>query len=121
MRRRGRLRFAPLAAVPGVVEALFEAAHAAAEAVAGGGEDHIAPFALQEVEQVDEQVGDGFVLAALAAEEEQVFTAVLVADAVDDRVERLELVVVEWQPQRAAGEESDISKESRRKLLFAGH
>jgi hypothetical protein len=39
-------------------------------------------------------VGHGFVLATLAAKEEEVFTAVLVADAVNDGVERLELVFV---------------------------
>ena len=113
--------FTPIAAVEGVVEALLQAAHAAAETVAGGGEDHIAPFAAQDIEHVDEQVGHRFVFAGLAAEEEQVFTAVLLADAVDDRVERPELVVVERQAQGMAREKGDVMKEAGGRRLSAGH
>ena len=91
--RRPR-RFAPMVAVEGVVEPFLQALYPAAQAIARGCENHIASFALQEIEQINEQVGHGFVLATLAAKEEEVFTAVLVADAVDDGVERPELVFV---------------------------
>jgi hypothetical protein len=82
-----------MVAVEGVVEPFLQALYPAAQAIARGCENHIASFALQEIEHVNEQVGHGFVLATLAAKEEEVFTAVLVADAVNDGVERLELVV----------------------------
>jgi hypothetical protein len=81
--------------VQGVVEAFFKAAQTTAKAVSGGGEDHAAASTAEEVEQVNEEVGDGFVFAGLAGEEEEVFTAVLVADAFEDGVEGLQLVGVE--------------------------
>lgn len=59
-----------------------------------GGEDHVATSALEKVEQVNEEVGDGFIFAGLAAEKKEEFTAAAVADAVDDGIEGLELVVV---------------------------
>ena len=90
-RRPGRCL--PMVAVEGIVEPFLQALHPAAQAIARGGEYHIASFSLQEIEQINEQVGHGFVLATLAAEEEEVFTAVLVADAIDDGIKRLELVV----------------------------
>ena len=100
---RGTAGFVPLVPVKGIVEPLFETVKAAAEAVAGGGEDHAAPFAAHQVEQVDEEMGNGFVFAGLATEEEKVLTAVLVADAVDDGVERLQLVGVEGQANDLRG------------------
>ena len=48
----------PAAAVPVVVEAVFEAFDAPAEAVAFGAVDDVAAGALEEVEQEDEEVGD---------------------------------------------------------------
>jgi hypothetical protein len=101
--------FAPKVAVEGVVKSFIEAANAAAEAIAGGGEDHVASFEAQEIEHVDEQVGHGFVFTALAAEEKEVLTAVLVVNAVDDGVERLKLVVVKGQSKYVCGKSTYVT------------
>jgi hypothetical protein len=54
-----RDRVALTAAVPVVVEAVFEALDAPAEAVAFGVVNDVAAGALEEVEGQDEEVGDG--------------------------------------------------------------
>ncbi len=77
----GLADFTPGGRVEGVVEAFFEAADAPAEGVAGGAVDDGAAAALEQVEQVDEELGDGFVFAGLAGEDEEEFTAVAAEDA----------------------------------------
>ena len=61
----------PGAGVPGVVEAVFEAVEARAQDVTGGAVDDAGAGALEEVEEAGEELGDGFVFAGLAGEDEQ--------------------------------------------------
>ena len=71
----GKSGLAPAAGVEGVVKAFFEATNDAAEAVAGCAEDDGAAAALEEVEEVDEELGKGFVFTGLAGKDEEEFAA----------------------------------------------
>ena len=91
--------------------ALFEAADAPAEAVAGGAVDDGAAGSLEEVEEVDEELGQGFVFAGLAGEDEEEFTAVSAADGVENGVERPALVGEEGQADEVAAEGGEVGEE----------
>jgi hypothetical protein len=106
----GSRGFAPGAGVEGVVEAFFEAADAPAEGVADGAVDDGSAAALKQVEQLDEQMGDGFVFAGLAGEDEEEFVALAAEDAGDDGLEGVELVVVERQLEDVAGEGGRVAE-----------
>ncbi len=56
-------------------------------------------------------MGDGFIFAGLAGEDEEEFAAVVVADGVEDGVEGLELVVVEGQADEMAAERGEVGEE----------
>jgi hypothetical protein len=55
-------------------------------------------------------VGDGFVFAGLAAEDEEVFTAMAVEDAVSDGGQWPALVVVEGEIEDGVGEVGDVGE-----------
>ncbi len=102
----GRALAFPVVGVPVVVEVFFEAADATADVVADGGVDDVAAGAVQEVEEVGEELGDGFVFAGLAGHDEEDFVAAVVVDAVDDGAGGVELVGVEGGLEDVAGEGS---------------
>jgi len=99
----------PLAGVPIVVEMFFEAADAAADVVGDGGVDYVAAGAVEEVEQVHKELGDGFVFAGLAGHNEQDFIAAGVGDAIHDGAGGFELVGVEGRFEDVVGEEGYVA------------
>ena len=90
---------------------MFEAADAAAEAVADGPVDDGPTLELEQVHEVDEELGDGFVFAGLAGEDEEELAAVAVQYAVEDGADGLELVVVEGQLEDVAAEGGDVEED----------
>jgi len=80
----------------------MEAPLPSSQAVAHGGEDDIPTFALVDVHQINQQMGDRFILAALAAENDQKLTPAAVEHAVDNGRQRPELVIVKGHVQDAA-------------------
>ena len=68
------------------------------------------PAAVQEVEEVGEELGEGFVFAGLAGHDEEDFVAAVVGDAVHDGAGGIELVGVEGGLQDVAGEAFDVEE-----------
>jgi hypothetical protein len=83
----------PFAGIPHVVEPLLEAVDAQGQVDADRPVDDGGTDALEEVQEVDQELGDGLVLPGLAGEDEQELEALLLEDRVENSVERCELVV----------------------------
>jgi len=66
--------------------------------------------ALQQGQQVDQQLGHGFVLARLAGEDKQELPPLPAEYGIDDGPQRLHLVVVERQADDVTGEEADVGQ-----------
>ncbi len=97
---------------PAVGQALFEPQ--GADGDLGGSwvnVDDIAAAALQEGHQIDLQVGDSFILAALAGEDPQKFAAALLQARVNHGPDRLQLV----RPQR------NFNNQLRKQFLGSQH
>ncbi len=105
----------PPAARPRRVEPLLQPAHAPPQPVADGPVDHLPVAALQEGQQVDQQLGHRLVLARLAREDQQELAPAAMEHGVDDGPQWLQLVVVEGQADDVAGEEADVIED------MAGH
>ncbi len=74
---------------PRRIEPLFQPAHAPPQPVPNGPVDHLPTVALQQGQQVDQQLGHGLVLARLAREDQQELLSPAVQYGVNDGPQRL--------------------------------
>jgi hypothetical protein len=105
---------APVAAIERVVEAGLQALDAETQGVAGGGVDDVAAGAVVEVEEVDEELGDSFVFAGLAGEDEEEFEASAMEDALQDGAGGLELVGSQGELEDQVGEGIQVGEQFQR-------
>lgn len=101
----------PAAACPGGVEPLLQPSHAPAQPVADRAVDDLAAVALEDGQQVDQQMGDGLVFARLAGEDEEEFAAAAIEYRVDDGAQGFDLVGVEGHADEDAREGGDVGQE----------
>jgi len=66
---------------------------------------------LEQIEEVDEEVGHGLVLAGLARKDDEELQAAPVEDRIDHGADRGELVVVEARLEDGAGEGSGVREQ----------
>ena len=111
----------PAAARQGRVEALLQPPHAATQPVTHRAVDHLPARALQQNQQVDQQMGDGLVLARLAREDEQELMPAPVQHRIDDGSQGRDLIGIERQTDDEPRKALDVGQHKGGRLAMPIH